>query len=172
MKAHTLPASPVRMNYYYAKGEEVLGPKSLDELMELCRTGEIAHDTQVCTEAAESWQPFSSLVPIEQSPPEESSTHVSFQPPPLPLAAPHQEPPVLKRYEYSVVPFIAIIAHKEGSTAAATQLEDLIHSHARIGWEYVRLESLETYVAGENGCFGLGSTPPRTTVYSMVVFRR
>lgn len=90
-------------------------------------------------------------------------------------------PPVLERSPsvsaksvcvYSVVPFVAVIAHGKGSDAAAAQLQQLINEYAGGGWEYVRLESVETYVHGDNGCFGIGATPPRTTVYSMAVFKR
>jgi hypothetical protein len=52
------------------------------------------------------------------------------------------------------------------------QLEQLIQTWAESGWEYVRLESVETFVAGNNGCFGFGATPGRMTSYSMVVFRK
>jgi hypothetical protein len=74
--------------------------------------------------------------------------------------------------EYKVVPFIAAINSLEGSPQVATQLEQLVQTWAENGWEYVRLESVATYVAGSSGCFGLGATPGRMTSYSMVVFRR
>jgi hypothetical protein len=73
---------------------------------------------------------------------------------------------------YKVVPFVASIGTAEGSQHAATQLESLVHLHAQDGWEYIRLERVETYVAGDKGCFGFGATPPRLTSYSMVVFRK
>lgn len=89
--------------------------------------------------------------------------------PPVPVRP--QDKPIAS-IEYAVVPFVAVIAHGKGSEAAAAQLEQMIHSYARNGWEYVRLESVETHIEGTNGCFGIGSTPPRATVYSMAVFRR
>lgn len=73
---------------------------------------------------------------------------------------------------YKVVPFVASIGTFEGSPQAAGQLESLIQAHSQDGWEYVRLESVDTYVAGTSGCFGLGATPARMTSSSMVVFRR
>ena len=73
---------------------------------------------------------------------------------------------------YKVVPFVASIGTVEGGLQVASQLEGLIQFHAQEGWEYVRLESVETFVAGNNGCFGFGATPSRMTSYSMVVFRR
>jgi hypothetical protein len=89
--------------------------------------------------------------------------------PPVPTLP---QPPPIASGEYAVVPFVAVVAHGKGSEAAATQLQQMIHSYARNGWEYVRLESVETYIEGDNGCFGIGATPPRTTVYSMAVFKR
>ena len=80
--------------------------------------------------------------------------------------------PSIDSHEYSVVPFVAVVPHGKGSEQAAAQLQQLIHSYARNGWEYVRLESVETYIEGDSGCFGIGATPPRTAVYSMAVFRR
>ena len=74
--------------------------------------------------------------------------------------------------QYKVVPFTASIGLNEGSTQAAAQLEKLIQAMVQEGWEYVRLESLETYVAGSSGCFGIGATAARITSMSMVVFKR
>jgi len=73
---------------------------------------------------------------------------------------------------FKVVPFVASVGTLEGSQQAAAQLEQLIQTWAENGWEYVRLESVETFVAGNNGCFGFGATPGRMTSYSMVVFRK
>jgi hypothetical protein len=73
---------------------------------------------------------------------------------------------------YKVVPFVASIGTNEGSQQAAIQLEGLVQAHAHDGWEYVRLERVETYVAGDNGCFGLNATPARVISYSMAVFRK
>jgi hypothetical protein len=73
---------------------------------------------------------------------------------------------------YHVVPFAASVAVNEGAGHAAAQLEALIKSWSDQGWEYVRLESVETYVAGSPGCFGLGATQPRLVSYSMAVFKQ
>jgi len=73
---------------------------------------------------------------------------------------------------YTVVPFVAAIDAVQGSAEAAAQLEKLIQHYSSHGWEYVRLESVETFVAGNEGCFGLGVTPSRLTSYSMAVFRQ
>lgn len=70
------------------------------------------------------------------------------------------------------MPFTASIANNGTADHAAAQLEQMIHHHAAAGWQYVRLERVHTTVAGNNGCFGLGATPARTTSVSMVVFQR
>ena len=73
---------------------------------------------------------------------------------------------------YKVVPFTASVGITEGAQQAATQLEALIHHYAQEGWDFVRLERVSTYIAGNNGCFGLGATPARMTSYSMAVLRK
>jgi len=74
--------------------------------------------------------------------------------------------------EYTVVPFTANISSSGGASDASSQLESLIYSYASDGWEYVRLEQVETHIAGTSGCFGTGGTPSRTISVSMVVFRK
>ena len=73
---------------------------------------------------------------------------------------------------YKVVPFTASISQSDSASAAASQLEDLIGSHTSAGWEYVRLEHVDTFVAGSSGCFGLGATPGQNTSIAMAVFRK
>jgi hypothetical protein len=73
---------------------------------------------------------------------------------------------------YRVVPFVASISLNEGANQAAAQLEALIKSWTDNGWEYVRLESVETYVAGNAGCLGFGATPARMASYSIAVFKQ
>lgn len=75
--------------------------------------------------------------------------------------------------EYKVIPFVAAIDHKTGtSDHVAKQLEDLINRAAAEGWQYIRLESVTTYVSPDEGCFGFGSSPGYTTTRQMVVFSR
>lgn len=73
---------------------------------------------------------------------------------------------------YKVVPFTASVGINADASAAASQLETLIQSFASEGWEYVRLEHVDTFVAGSNGCFGLGATPSRQISIAMAVFRK
>ena len=146
----------MQTNYYYFKNGEMRGPSSANDLRELYRRGDIPPDTQICKEGTESWVSISFLDGI-------------VAPPPIPKVPPL---PALRTYEYSVIPFVAVIPHGKGADAAATQLEKVIQVYAERGWEYVRLESVETYIEGDGGCFGFNAAPARTTVYSMAVFKR
>jgi len=75
--------------------------------------------------------------------------------------------------EYKVVPFIATLnQQKETSNAVATQLEKLIIQATVQGWEYVRLESVSTYIQPDSGCFGIGASQGYMASYQMVVFSR
>lgn len=75
--------------------------------------------------------------------------------------------------EYKVVPFVASIDSREGtSNHVASQLEQIINKHASEGWNYVRLEGVTTFVNPENGCFGFGSKPGYTTTRQMIVFSK
>lgn len=75
--------------------------------------------------------------------------------------------------KYKVVPFVASIDSKNGtSDHAANQLETLINHYASDGWAYVRLESVTTYVGADNGCFGFGGKPGYTTTRQMIVFSK
>jgi hypothetical protein len=76
-----------------------------------------------------------------------------------------------RQMRYKVVPFVATLQNK-GATSlhSAQQLEQLINQYAAQGWDYVRVESVTTFIHGENGCFGFGKTPGVTTAHQMVVF--
>ncbi|OFY84601.1 MAG: hypothetical protein A3F72_19355 [Bacteroidetes bacterium RIFCSPLOWO2_12_FULL_35_15] len=73
---------------------------------------------------------------------------------------------------YKVVPFVAQITQKDTTATVAGQLQTLINEHCSQGWEYVRLENVETQVAPDNGCFGLGAKPGFNTIFKMVVFKK
>ncbi|WP_298547154.1 hypothetical protein [uncultured Aquimarina sp.] len=75
--------------------------------------------------------------------------------------------------EYKVIPFVASVSqNKIASKQVAEQLEEIIKHHANSGWQYIRLESVSTFVQPESGCFGLGGTPGYTTSRQMVVFSK
>lgn len=75
--------------------------------------------------------------------------------------------------EYKVVPFVASIDPKKGTSEhVAEQLESLIRRYNDQGWEYIRLEGVSTFVHPDSGCFGLGAKPGYTTNRQMVVFKK
>ena len=75
--------------------------------------------------------------------------------------------------EYKVVPFVAAIDQKKGTSEhVALQLEQLINEYSSKGWNYVRLESVSTFVGPDNGCFGIGGKPGFTTNRQMIVFSK
>jgi len=75
--------------------------------------------------------------------------------------------------EYKVVPFTATLHQKKETTnVVANQLENLIQKFTEQGWEYIRLESVSTYVQPDNGCFGFGGKPGYMASYQMIVFSK
>ena len=74
--------------------------------------------------------------------------------------------------EYKVVPFMAQIAQHETTSTVANQLQSLINTHLAQGWEYMRLESVETQIGPSKGCFGFGATPGYVTTFKMAVFKK
>lgn len=75
--------------------------------------------------------------------------------------------------EYKVVPFTATLnQQKETTSAVADQLEILIKRLTYQGWEYVRLESVSTYVQPVPGCFGIGAKPGYMAAYQMIVLKK
>lgn len=74
--------------------------------------------------------------------------------------------------EYKVLPFVASIQNKGTSSQSANQLEEVIKIQSTAGWEYVRLESVSTFVAGDKGCFGFGGTQGHATAHQMIVFKK
>ncbi|WP_317125307.1 hypothetical protein [Flavobacterium cutihirudinis] len=65
-----------------------------------------------------------------------------------------------------------MIQKKGTSNHVAEQLESLIKNYKNHDWEYVRLESVSTFVHPDSGCFGLGAKPGYTTNNQMVVFQK
>jgi hypothetical protein len=74
--------------------------------------------------------------------------------------------------EIKVVPFNAQIGQSGSTADIANQLQSLIESNTPEGWEYMRLESVETFVAPDSGCFGLGAKPGYNKVFNMVIFKK
>lgn len=74
--------------------------------------------------------------------------------------------------EFKVVPFTAQIKQNDNSGTVATQMQSIIDSHVSEGWQYSHMDSVQTIVAGSNGCFGLGAQPPITTSFNVLIFKR
>jgi hypothetical protein len=75
--------------------------------------------------------------------------------------------------EYKVVPFIASIDRtKNAQKQVAEQLEVIIKHYTDQNWDYVRVESISSFVKPDGGCFGIGGNPGFTTSRQMVVFRK
>jgi len=74
--------------------------------------------------------------------------------------------------KYKVIPFVASIGDKKEKLSPSEQLENLIQKGVNQGWEYIRVESITTFVAGDSGCFGFGGTPGHTTSRQMIVFKK
>jgi hypothetical protein len=76
--------------------------------------------------------------------------------------------------QYKAIPFTAQISQIDTTKKVAQQLEALINDNANSGWEYVGLETVETQVAPDAGCFGLGigAKPGFTTSYKIAIFRK
>ncbi len=77
--------------------------------------------------------------------------------------------------QYKVVPFIGSLDQKKqfSSQYVAEQLEQAIAKYSADGWTYIRLESVSTQVAPDNGCFGIiGTKSGYTTSRQVLVFEK
>lgn len=74
--------------------------------------------------------------------------------------------------EYKVVPIVPIQKDKETAAHVAQEFEALIKKYNSEGWEYIRTESLKTWVAGDNGCFGFNAKQGFFDERQMVIFRK
>ena len=74
--------------------------------------------------------------------------------------------------EFIAVPFTANITRKDTSATVAKQVQSIIDHYVANGWEYMRMESVETSVAPTKGCFGIGAQPSFTTSFQVLIFRK
>jgi len=74
--------------------------------------------------------------------------------------------------EIKVVPFNATIGQSGTTADIAMQLQLLVDQYSQEGWEYMRLESVETFVAPSSGCFGIGAQPGYNKVFNMAIFKK
>jgi len=73
---------------------------------------------------------------------------------------------------YKVVSFQASISSTGSGQDVAAALQRAIDQEATSGWEFVQIQELTTFVAGNSGCFGLGATPGTTTSMAVLIFKR
>jgi hypothetical protein len=74
--------------------------------------------------------------------------------------------------QFKVVPFTAQITRNDTSTTVADQMQTIIDSANANGWTYLRMDSVQTSVAGTSGCFGIGAEPGFTTTYNVLIFSK
>jgi hypothetical protein len=75
--------------------------------------------------------------------------------------------------KYKVIPFTGSLEqNKTQGKHVAEQLETIIQQQNAEGWDYVRLESVQSWVAGDKGCFGLGATAGHSTSKQVLVFKK
>lgn len=74
--------------------------------------------------------------------------------------------------EFKVVPFTANISQQDNAGLVANQMQSIIDQHAGSGWEYIRMDTVETAVQPDSGCFGIGGKPGFTTHFNVLVFKR
>lgn len=73
---------------------------------------------------------------------------------------------------YKIVPFSAHINRNDTTAHVAAQMQKIIDTYVNEGWEYMRMDAVQTSVAGTNGCFGVGAQPSFTTTYNVLIFKQ
>lgn len=73
--------------------------------------------------------------------------------------------------QFKIVPFTATITREDSSTTVAAQMQHMIDTIGE-GWEYLRMDSVQTSVAATQGCFGFGAQPGYTTTFNVLVFKK
>lgn len=74
--------------------------------------------------------------------------------------------------DYKIVPFMAQISRGTSISEVANQMQSLIDKNGNEGWEYMHMDSVQTSVAGSEGCFGIGAQPGFITTYNVMVFKK
>jgi len=74
--------------------------------------------------------------------------------------------------EYKVISINPVQKNNETGMQVALELEGIIKKYHVEGWQYVRIESLKTWVAGDSGCFGIGAKPGYYAERQVIVFQR
>lgn len=73
---------------------------------------------------------------------------------------------------YIAVPFTAKITRSDTTATVAKQIQNIIDYYHTEGWEYFRMESVETSVAPTKGCFGIGAQPGYRTYFQILIFKK
>lgn len=74
--------------------------------------------------------------------------------------------------QYRVIPFTAQVSQKDSNAVVAKQLESLINAGAAEGWQFLRMETVETNVAPSSGCFGIGGNAGFKVFVRLLIFQR
>jgi Bacterial SH3 domain len=72
--------------------------------------------------------------------------------------------------DFKSIPFSAVITRKDNSQTVAKQLQSIINAQATEGWTFLRIETIKTLVAPNNGCFGIGATNGYATSFPIAIF--
>lgn len=73
---------------------------------------------------------------------------------------------------YVVKSFVPAIEGNQNGDDAAKQLQALINRMQAQDWTFVSVENITTVVKGNQGCFGIGSTPNEIRSNQMVIFKK
>jgi len=74
--------------------------------------------------------------------------------------------------QYKAIGFNPAASRGDPASSAASDLETLMFTQAKDGWEFVGIQNHSTTVPGSSGCFGIGATSPYETTLSIAVFRQ
>jgi len=73
---------------------------------------------------------------------------------------------------YKVVSISPQMGRNESPIKLAQEMEGVISKYHAEGWEYMQVETLETWIAGTNGCFGFGAQPGFNMTMHFMVFKK
>ena len=73
---------------------------------------------------------------------------------------------------YNVIAFQASISHAGSPQDVAAGIQRIIDEQTAAGWDFVQVQELTTFVAGNMGCFGLGATPSTNISMAVLIFKK
>jgi hypothetical protein len=79
---------------------------------------------------------------------------------------------ISKKMNYKVIPYKPAITNKGSLGDVAKDIEDIIQKGEKAGWEFIQLQEVTTFVAGSNGCFGIGATPGYNNSITVLIFNK